>query len=172
MLSSAAEHMTHGSDGFHEISLTRFVCPPCINNNSGGPSSASSGVCSFPILDKSQIITLLSLPALAKIGSSSGHHATVVTSSLCPSNECNLSFKLRKSHNATVLSDEAVRKTNSAEGLKEMELMGWEWPLTLWAGWEVEVERMSWIWMVRSSETEAKRESWRGWKETSLTTAS
>lgn len=31
---------------------------------------------------------------------------------------------------------------------------------------------MSWIWIVRSSETEAKSESWRGWKETSLTIAS
>lgn len=50
--------------------------------------------------------------------------------------------------------------------------MGWEWALMLWAGFVVEVERISWIWRVRSSETEAKRESWSGWNDTSLTTAS
>ena len=50
--------------------------------------------------------------------------------------------------------------------------MGREWAFTLWAGWVVFAERMSWIWRVRSSDTEAKRESWRGWKETSLTTLS
>ena len=81
-------------------------------------------------------------------------------------------MRLRKSHSATVLSAEAVRRTYSAVGLKEREFMGCEWALMLCAGLVVEVERMSWIWRVKSSETEAKRESWRGWKLTSLTTAS
>ena len=30
--------------------------PPCMNTNSGGPSSASSGVCSRPIFARSQIL--------------------------------------------------------------------------------------------------------------------
>src|ERR1700738_1312094 len=118
ILSSAAEHMTHGSLGFQDISLTRFVCPPCINNNSGGPSSASSGVCSWPIRDKSQITTRLSCPALAKMGSSWGLQETEVTSSRWPSKEWSFSLRFLRSQRATVLSVEAVRRTNSAEGLK------------------------------------------------------
>jgi hypothetical protein len=51
-------------------------------------------------------------------------------------------------------------------------LMGAEWALTLWAGILEGVWRMSWICKVKSSDTEAKRESWRGWKDTSFTTPS
>jgi hypothetical protein len=84
---------------------------------------------------------------------------------------CNLSLRFLKSQSATVPSLEAVRRTYSAEGLKERELMGWVWALTVLGGREVEAERMSWICRVKSSETEAKRESWWGWKVTSFTTA-
>jgi hypothetical protein len=50
MLSSDTLQMTQGWLGFQEKSDILAVCPPCINNSSGGPSSASSGDCSSPIL--------------------------------------------------------------------------------------------------------------------------
>ena len=71
-LSSAALHSTHGSFMFQLKSEIRLVWPPCMNNlvsdlsvqsflisqkethNSGGPSSASSGVCSSPTRLRSQ----------------------------------------------------------------------------------------------------------------------
>lgn len=58
------------------------VCPPCTNNSSGGPSSASSGVCSRPMEAKSQIATRLSEDAEAKIVSCVGDHDTFNISSL------------------------------------------------------------------------------------------
>ena len=45
MLSSATEATTQSSVGFHAKSDTFEVCPPWMNSNSGGPSSASSGDC-------------------------------------------------------------------------------------------------------------------------------
>lgn len=81
-------------------------------------------------------------------------------------------LRFRKSHRATVLSEEAVNRTNSALGLKDREFTGCGCALMLWTGLVALAERMSWIWRVRSSETDANRESWRGWKETSFTTAS
>ena len=52
MLSSATLATTHSSFEFHEKSETLLVCPPWMNSSSGGPSSASSGVCSSPILQR------------------------------------------------------------------------------------------------------------------------
>ena len=46
MLSSATEAMTQSSEGFQAKSETLDVWPPWMNSSSGGPSSASSGVCS------------------------------------------------------------------------------------------------------------------------------
>ena len=46
MLSSATEAMTQSSDGFHAKSEILLVWPPWMNSSSGGPSSASSLVCS------------------------------------------------------------------------------------------------------------------------------
>lgn len=45
MLSSATLATTQSSFAFHEKSDTLEVWPPCMNNSSGGPSSASSGLC-------------------------------------------------------------------------------------------------------------------------------
>lgn len=45
MLSSATEAMTQSSVGFQAKSETFDVWPPWMNSSSGGPSSASSGVC-------------------------------------------------------------------------------------------------------------------------------
>lgn len=71
-LSSAALHSTQGSFKFQLKSDMRLVWPPCMNNlvpaislqmrtplqcitySSGGPSSASSGVCSSPTRLRSQ----------------------------------------------------------------------------------------------------------------------
>jgi len=44
ILSSATDAITQSSLKFHAKSDTLAVCPPCINNSSGGPSSASAGV--------------------------------------------------------------------------------------------------------------------------------
>ena len=53
MLSSDTEQITQGSLGFHEKSEILAVCPPWMKRSSPGPSSASSGDCSSPILLKS-----------------------------------------------------------------------------------------------------------------------
>ena len=47
MLSSATEAITQSSEGFQAKSETLEVWPPWMNSSSGGPSSASSGVCSM-----------------------------------------------------------------------------------------------------------------------------
>ena len=124
MLSSETEQMTQGSFGFQEKSEIFAVWPPWINyvhkhnvkpllrkqkskkfgrtSSSGGPSSASSVDCSSPILDKSQTCRRRSVPEEAKIVSLCGDHWTWKISSLCDSNECNLSFRFLKSQRATV----------------------------------------------------------------------
>lgn len=58
ILSSETEQITQASLGFHEKSEILAVCPPWMNSSSGGPSSASSEVCSSPILDKSHTCSL------------------------------------------------------------------------------------------------------------------
>lgn len=73
-----------------------------LTSNSGGPSSASSAVCSDPILLKSQIIIRRSPPADARIVSSVGDHPSwMISPWWCP-NVCSLIFRLRKSHKLTV----------------------------------------------------------------------
>ena len=76
ILSSETEQITHGSFGFHEKSEILAVCPPWMNNNSGGPSSASSADCSSPILDKSHTCRRRSVPDEAKMVSLWGDHWT------------------------------------------------------------------------------------------------
>ena len=76
ILSSDTEQITQGSLGFQEKSGILAVWPPWINSNSGGPSSASSGDCSSPILLKSQTFSLRSVPLEAKIVSLWGDHWT------------------------------------------------------------------------------------------------
>lgn len=73
-----------------------------ITKSSGGPSSASSGDCSSPILLKSHTCKRLSVPLDANIVSLCGDHCTWNISSLCDSKECNFNLRFRKSHNATV----------------------------------------------------------------------
>lgn len=121
ILSSETEQITHGSVGFHEKSEIFAVCPPWINykkakpikiyfryqsisftNNSGGPSSASSLVCSSPILLKSQTCNLRSVPLDASIVSLWCDHWTWNISSLWDSNVCNFNLRLRRSQSATV----------------------------------------------------------------------
>ena len=50
ILSSATLASTQSSQGFQEKSEILLVWPPWMNMSSGGPSSASSGVCSWSIL--------------------------------------------------------------------------------------------------------------------------
>lgn len=73
-----------------------------ITKSSGGPSSASSGDCSSPILLKSQTCKRLSVPLDANIVSLCGDHCTWNISSLCDSKECNFNLRFLKSHKATV----------------------------------------------------------------------
>lgn len=91
-----------GSLGFHEKSEILAVWPPWMNNNSGGPSSASSALCSSPILLKSQMCKRRSVPLEAKIVSLCGDHWTWKISSRCDSNECSFNFRFLKSQRATV----------------------------------------------------------------------
>lgn len=113
MLSSETEQITHGSFGFHEKSEIFAVCPPWINNSSGGPSSASSAVCSSPIFDRSHTCKRRSVPLDARIVSLCGDHCTWKISSLCDSKECSFNLRLRRSHSATVLSADPVARMNS-----------------------------------------------------------
>lgn len=119
MLSSAVLASIQGSAGFHAISEILLVWPPCMNwrrkfefarheidlialtSNSGGPSSISSGVCSFPILDRSHTSTRRSLPAVASTASLCGDHASWRISPLCARNSCSFLLGLRRSHRAT-----------------------------------------------------------------------
>lgn len=113
MLSSDTEQMTHGSLGFQEKSEIFAVCPPWMNNSSGGPSSASSAVCSSPIFDRSHTCKRRSVPLDARIVSLCGDHWTWKISSLCDSKECSFNLRLRRSHSATVLSADPVARMNS-----------------------------------------------------------
>lgn len=79
----------------HEIDLI------ALTSNSGGPSSISSGVCSFPILDRSHTSTRRSLPAVASTASLCGDHASWRISPLCARNSCSFLLGLRRSHRAT-----------------------------------------------------------------------
>merc|ERR1719397_61467 len=87
ILSSDTLQITHESLGFHAKSEIFDVCPPCMKRSSGGPSSASSGVCSSPILLKSHTCRRRSVPLDAKIVSLCGDHCTWKISSLCDSKE-------------------------------------------------------------------------------------
>lgn len=102
---------------------------------SGGPSSASSGVCSCPMCRKSQITILRSVPADANIGSSWGLQATCVISPSCSSIECNFVSILRISNKPTVYdTHESSRPeiTPSSRTLSELpvasiqSLLGWK----------------------------------------------
>ena len=75
MLSSATEPIVNFSFGFHAMSDTFEVCPPCKNTNSGGPSSSLLG---FPIFDISQIAILLSCDPVASTLQSNGDQLTEV----------------------------------------------------------------------------------------------
>lgn len=72
ILSSATDAITQSSVALNEKSKTFEVCPPWMKSNSGGPSSASSGDCSCPILDVSHTITRRSSDEEARIVSSLG----------------------------------------------------------------------------------------------------
>ena len=76
MLSSETEQMTQGSLGFQLKSEILAVWPPWMKRSSGGPSSASSALCSSPILERSQTWSLLSVPELARMVSLWGDHWT------------------------------------------------------------------------------------------------
>lgn len=170
MLSSDTEHMTHESFGFHAKSDIFAVCPPWMNNNSGGPSSASSLVCSSPIRLKSQMFSLRSVPLDAKMVSLCGDHCTWNISSLCEVNVCNFTLILRKSHRATVLSAEPVAKMYSENGLKDKQFTSAKWASTTWAGLFVSLDLVSQIIRVWSSETEPNNDSCNKCQATSSTT--
>lgn len=88
ILSSETEQMTQGSLGFHEKSEILAVCPPWMNSSSGGPSSASSAVCSSPIFDKSHTCSLMRLQIITDSCDISNHHQLVyvplLSTDLCP----------------------------------------------------------------------------------------
>ncbi|XP_003372753.1 conserved hypothetical protein [Trichinella spiralis] len=79
-----------------------------MNNNSGGPSIASSAVCSSPILLISQTCKRRSEPLDAKMVSFCDDHCTWKISSWCDSKECTFNERLRISHKPTVWSAEPV----------------------------------------------------------------
>lgn len=101
-LSSAVLAKCHFAAGLQLISLGLEVCPPWTNINSGGPSSASSGVCSAPIWSRFQIWIRRSSEADAKWVPRWGDHATCVTCAEWDSKEWSLVEIFRISHNATV----------------------------------------------------------------------
>jgi len=101
-LSSAVLAKCHFAAGLQLISLGLEVCPPWTNINSGGPSSASSGVCSAPIWSRFQIWIRRSSEADAKWVPRWGDHATWVTGAEWDSNEWSLVEIFRISHSATV----------------------------------------------------------------------
>ena len=78
--------------------------------SSGGPSSASSAVCSSPMRLKSQTFSRRSPDEDASIVSWWGDHPTCKISSWCDSNVCSLILKFLISHKATVY-DWMVRRT-------------------------------------------------------------
>lgn len=147
------------------------VCPPWMNNNSGGPSSASSALCSSPILLKSHTCKRRSVPDDAKIVSLCGDHCTWKISSLCDSKLCNFNFKLRRSHSATVLSALPVAKINSEYGLKLRQFTSAVCASTVCDGLLVLLHLVSHIISFWSSATEPKRLSCKRCQATSSTTA-
>mmetsp|Transcript_19170 Transcript_19170/g.73664 ORF Transcript_19170/g.73664 Transcript_19170/m.73664 type:complete len:231 (+) Transcript_19170:143-835(+) len=169
MLSSAVVAMTHGSFGFHAKSDTLLVCPPWINSSSGGPSSASSAVCSSPMRLMSQTMTRRSEPLLARMGSLKGFQSTWNTSSVWFSSEWSFSFMLRESHTATVLSADPVARWYSVDGLKLRQLTSAVCASTRcigFCGFLVSHSRRS-----LSSPTEPKYDSWCRCHATSSTTS-
>lgn len=64
-------------------SPTRLVCPPWMKSSSGGPSSASSTLCSCPMRLMLQTFTRLSALHDPKIVSSNGDHCTPRTYNMC-----------------------------------------------------------------------------------------
>merc|ERR1719378_1433688 len=132
MLSSLTLHVTHGSLGFHEKSLILAVWPPWMKSSSGGPSSASSALCSSPILLKSHTCRRRSVPEEARIVSLCGDHCTWKISSLCDSKL--LSLRFLRSQSATVLSADPEARINSEYGLKLRQLTSAEWASTVWDG--------------------------------------
>ena len=148
-LSSAVLAKCHFAAGLQLISLGFEVCPPWTNINSGGPSSASSGVCSAPIWSRFQIWIRRSSEADAKWVPRWGDHATCVTGAEWDSNEWSLVEILRISHSATVwnvsydhvvrrrgptLSPDPVRRSHSLSGANETALISDLWALSPWAG--------------------------------------
>lgn len=161
-LSSAVLAKCHFAAGLQLISLGLEVCPPWTNINSGGPSSASSGVCSAPIWSRFQIWIRRSSEADAKWVPRWGDHATCVTCAEWDSKEWSLVEIFRISHNATVclvsldyhsrccgehtLSPEPVRRSHSLSGAKETALISDLWALSPWAGLGP-VLRVSHLWI-------------------------
>jgi len=82
MLSSAELARVHVSDspGAQQKSVGGAVCPPWTKSNSGGPSSASSGVCSWPMRLRSHMLIRRSEEAEANTVGECGDHAKWRTS--------------------------------------------------------------------------------------------
>mmetsp|Transcript_20574 Transcript_20574/g.44174 ORF Transcript_20574/g.44174 Transcript_20574/m.44174 type:complete len:228 (+) Transcript_20574:647-1330(+) len=170
MLSSATDAITQASLAFHAKSATFAVWPPWMKRSSGGPSSASSVVCSSPILERSHTLSRRSRLAEARMVSLKGDHCTWYTSSVCASNECSLVFRLRMSHSATVLSAEPVASRNSEKGLKARQLISLVCASTTWFARSRQESRESQIISLQSSPTEPKSCGWWQWNPTSSTT--
>lgn len=73
-LSSATDAIVNSDVGCHAKSDILLVCPPCTKSSSGGPSSASSGDCSSPILCSAHMFNRRSAPQDARIVGLSGAH--------------------------------------------------------------------------------------------------
>lgn len=117
MLSSEVLLNPHSTFLFQLRSLGLLVCPPWTNSNSGGPSSASSGVCSSPIFEMSQMLTRLSDEEDANTVSLWGDHASWMTSSVWASNEWSFKERFRRSHRAIVCYPQ--RKEKKKKGLRK-----------------------------------------------------
>lgn len=120
---------------------------------------------------KSQTCSRLSVPEEAKMVSLWGDHCTWKISSLCDSKLCSFSFKLRKSHRATVLSADPVAKINSEYGLKLRQFTSAVWASTVWEGLLGLLHRVSQIMSFWSSATDPNRLSCNKCHATSSTTA-
>mmetsp|Transcript_7463 Transcript_7463/g.14765 ORF Transcript_7463/g.14765 Transcript_7463/m.14765 type:complete len:224 (+) Transcript_7463:135-806(+) len=131
-LSSDTDAMTQSSLGLKARSLSLLVWPPWMKRSSGGPSSASSGVCSWPIRDRSQTLTRRSADEEPRIvPSPNGAQVTLKTSAVWPLKTERGSERLRRSHRLTSVSLEPVANTCSWQGLKAMEFTSILWASSL-----------------------------------------
>mmetsp|Transcript_28573 Transcript_28573/g.39319 ORF Transcript_28573/g.39319 Transcript_28573/m.39319 type:complete len:212 (+) Transcript_28573:112-747(+) len=168
MLSSDTLATTQWSLRFQLKSDTLAVWPPCTNSSSGGPSSASSGLCSWPMRLTSHTCRRRSRPQDPRMDSLKGAQPTWYTPFLWPWKLCMRCDMLRRSHKATAWSEPPVASRNSLKGLNATQLMSFSCAAaTFFTGL---ASRLSHTRSCESSPTEAKMWSCCRLQSTSSTT--